>query len=120
MHIGTEYDNFVKNHPDFDEDKCTEKYLNKIADDFINSKNKITSSEKKYWLVFDKDHGNREDCNVYYSSLVHCRTKEEALIIVAIDKDRPGTKKLDAIEMKLKTIDTMNKFYLSDDESDDE
>jgi hypothetical protein len=57
------------------------------------------------------DLGNREDCSVYNSHLVYCRTEEEALIIISIDENI-NVDTLDAEPMELKTIDTMNKYFL--------
>jgi hypothetical protein len=41
--------------------------------------------KKSYWLVFGNDHGNREDCNVFYSSLVLASNKENAIKAVCSD-----------------------------------
>lgn len=58
-----------------------------------------------YWLVFPKaDQGNREECNVYYSDLVYCQTKDEAKLI--IDPDYSDS--LDVIRMKLHTKETID------------
>jgi hypothetical protein len=34
---------------------------------------------EKYYLVFTPDNGSREDCNVYYSTLVIATSEQEAL-----------------------------------------
>lgn len=55
-----------------------------------------------YWLVFHNDQGNREDCNLFYTDLIYCETKEEAISIAALINDT-STDKLYAIKKKLYT-----------------
>jgi hypothetical protein len=115
MDLGDEYDAYVKNHLKYNEETCNKKDFREIAKDFINNKiGKITNKDKKYWLVFTKDTGQREDCNVYYTNLVRCRTKKEAILITAIDTENNMDEldELDAIPLKLKTINTLNKYFL--------
>lgn len=108
MKLEDEYDEFVKKHPSYDEDLCSEESLRKIAFDFIELKTNETPIETKYyWLVFEANTGNREDCNVFYSDLVYCGSKEEAIVIASVCEGR-NSKNLKAIKMKPKNIDTMN------------
>ena len=121
MDPGDEYDKFVKNHANYNENTCDKKSLRKIAYDFIKLKtgqcdtstvncskgtdHKKAKDRKCYWLVFEA-----KDCNTFYSNLVYCRSKEEAITIMSVDYGiQPSN--LDAKKMKLKNIDTMNKYF---------
>jgi hypothetical protein len=87
MELGDEYNTYVKSHLTYKKGTCNKKDFKEIAKDFINDKiGKIRNKDKKYWLVFTKDNGEREDCNVYYSNLVRCRTKKEAILITYRNK----------------------------------
>lgn len=63
----------------------------------------------KYWLVFSCNTGNREDSNVYYSKLVKCETKKEAIetvhgkgVRIFDDEDNEEyDDQFDAIKLKL-------------------
>ena len=113
MGLGDEYDSYVKNHPHYNEESLTKKNLRKIAYDFVRQKiDNFKKGKKRYWLVYYADNdGNREECNLFYSSLVYCYTKEEALLIISVDEDI-DINKIDAVRMKLKTINLMNKYFL--------
>ena len=69
----------------------------------------------KYWLIFHADRGNREDCNVFYSSLVICDTKKEAIDIYVkstnyeYDSEDEEEEPFDAIELKPLTANSLKK-----------
>lgn len=56
----------------------------------------------KFFLVFYKDNGNREDCSVYYSWLTQAATRQAAIQKVAV-KESADPADLDAEIMKLVT-----------------
>lgn len=64
---------------------------------------------KKYWLVYE------EDCNTNYCDLFYCYTINEAIFLSAVENNC-DPKSLFAREIEKKTIDTMNRHYLKDDE----
>lgn len=120
---GLQYDRFVKTnikklqkkYPEYDR----ETILKKIAHKYVKKYGPITDekerpTKKSYWLVFDKDEGNREDCNTYYCEIMYCYTKQEALTIMAVKYDVSATR-YEARKMKLRTINTMNKDFLNND-----
>lgn len=114
------YDQFVKEHPDYNSKEYTKEDLRKIAYDFVKSKIKKykKTDHKKYWLVFYID-DSRESCNTNYCDLIHGYTKEEAKLIFAVMDDVTDLKTIDAREMKPKTIDIMNKYFFREDYSDE-
>lgn len=44
----------------------------------------LYDAKYEYYLVFDNDTGNNEDCRVYYSDLVFARSEKEAIEILAL------------------------------------
>jgi hypothetical protein len=60
----------------------------------------MAQKNKNIWLVFGKDEGNRDDCNVYYSWLVIAKDKKTALKISA-DEMGINPKDYEAIKPEL-------------------
>ena len=109
MDPSEEYNEFAKNRASNDKNAYTKPNLRKIAYEFIKLKTgkeaKNAKNAKLYWLVFRK-----EDCNTYYSDLVYCGSKEEAITIVSV-LNTIDPKELDAKKMALKNIDTMAEYF---------
>lgn len=55
----------------------------------------------KYFLIFYSDNGGREDCSVYYSTLVIAKDKKEAMdkYIAAENLSADEISELEALEM---------------------
>lgn len=104
--IGEEYSNFVRKHPDFDEKTYNKEILKKIAKEFMKQKKvKISKGPKCYWLVLCCDDDRRGDY-----SLVYCRSKDEAIILAAIEKDTfPSRLYAEEIDFLI-TIDSIHHF----------
>ena len=106
MNPSDEYNEFAKNHIGNDKNAYAKKNLRKIAYDFIKLKTgEKAKDDKCYWLVFRID-----DCNTYYSDLIYCGSKEEAVTILSV-LEGIDAEELDARKMTLKNIDTMAEYF---------
>jgi hypothetical protein len=76
----------------------------------------------KYFVVFDEDRGNKEDCSTYYCKIVLAKNKADAIRIVSLLEKR-SKKRYDAIEYKLltlKDIAGMEDISYTDSSEDDD
>lgn len=98
---------FHKQYPDLSREKYGKKELDVIAKNYVNSKSALfdKKGDKKYWIVYPNENEDAESGSVFYSSLVHSHTKEEALLLILIENRACKPNEYDAEEMKPKTVD---------------
>lgn len=60
-----------------------------------------TANEDKYYLVFYGDSGAREDCSVYYSTLILAKSRKEAIAKYVAHHPEENSDRLDAERMEL-------------------
>ena len=66
------------------------------------------TSKNRYWIVCqDESTGDSENCNPFYSTIVYCKTEQDAKNIGSVVLKYPA-KRLYAIKKTLHKIDTYN------------